>query len=177
MSYEVYFQKARLKSYLSLQVIVAVSLFGMLLFEDAIATLDLFLHATPFVTFAIFYVLVLFYPVALPLLSVFIITVLHDIFATSLYNSQTFAILVSLLIIKRLINFPEQKEFLEIWQGFVVAIMIMVSIEVVTFMIWHWSLMNLQGLLFQIGITILLYPFIHVVIMRLAQIFVESAER
>ena len=157
MSYEIYFQKARLKSYLSLQVIVAVSLFGMLLFEDAIATLDLFLHATPFVTFAIFYVLTLFYPVALPFVSVFIITVLHDIFATSLYNSQTFAILVSLFIVKRLTNFPEQKEFLEIWQGFVVATMIMIVIEVVTFMIWHWSLINLQGLFFQVGITILLY--------------------
>ena len=177
MSYEIYFQKARLKSYLSLQVIVAVSLFGMLLFEDAIATLDLFLHATPFVTFAIFYVLTLFYPVALPFVSVFIITVLHDIFATSLYNSQTFAILVSLFIVKRLTNFPEQKEFLEIWQGFVVATMIMIVIGVVTFMIWHWSLINLQGLFFQVGITILLYPFIHVVVMRLAQIFVESAER
>ena len=177
MSYQIYFQKARLKSYLSLQIIVAVSLFGILLLEGAIATLDVFLHATPFISFAIFYVLMLFYPIALPIFSIFCITLLNDIFITSLQNSQTFAILVSLLIVKRAIAFPEQREFLEIWQGFGVAVVIMVFIEALSFMIWEFSLLNIQGLLFQMGITLLLYPFIHVLITRLAHIFIESAER
>lgn len=177
MSYQVYFQKASLKSYISLQVIVMISLFAILLLEGALATLDIFLHAVPFVTFAIFYVLTLFYPIALPLVSVFAITVLNDIFFTSLQHSQTFAILVSLLIIKRLITFPEQKEFLEIWQGFAVSLLFVVAIQAVTFLVLEWSFVNLQGLLFQVGITLLLYPFIHVVVMRMAQIFVESSER
>ena len=34
-------------------------------------------------------------------------------------------------------------------------------------MVWELSLVNLQGLLFQIGISMLLYPFIHAVTMRL----------
>ena len=177
MSYQVYFQKASLKSYVSLQVIVAASLFGIQLLEGALATLDVFLHATPFISFAIFYVLMLFYPMALPLFSIFAITLLNDIFFTSLQSSQTFAILVSLLIVKRLMTFPEQKDFLEIWQGFAVAMGIMVVIELLSYMIWEWSLLNLQGLVFQVGLTLLLYPFIHVVVTRVAQIFVESAER
>lgn len=177
MNYQVYFQKASLKSYRSLQVIVGFSLFGMLLLEGAIATLDVFAYATPFLTFAIFYVLTLFYPVALPLFSVFAVTLLNDIFFTSLQNSQTFAILLSLIIVKRVINFPEQRDFLEIWQGFAVAMLIMVIVQAVTFLLWEWSWLNLQGLLFQLGITLLLYPFIHVVITRIALIFVESAER
>ena len=177
MSYQVYFQKASLKSYTSLQVIVAASLFGLQLLEGSLATLDVFLHATPFISFTIFYVLMIFYPVALPLFSIFAITLLSDIFFTSLQNSQTFAILVSLLIVKRLMTFPEQKDFLEIWQGFAVAMMIMVVIEILSYMIWEWSLLNLQGLVFQVGLSLLLYPFIHVVVTRMAQIFVDSAER
>ena len=177
MSYQVYFQKASLKSYTSLQVVVAFTLFGMLLLEGAVATLDMFLHATPFVSFAIFYILTLFYPVALPLFSIFVITVLNDIFFTSLQNSQSFAILVSLLMVRRLITFPEQKEFLEIWQGFAVALLLFLIIQALFFFSWEWTFLNLQGLLFQTGVTLLLYPFIHVVITRMAQIFVESAER
>ena len=177
MNYQIYFQKASLKSYLSLQIIVGVSLFAVFLFEGALATLDIFLHAVPFITFTIFYVLTLFYPIALPLLSVFLITLLGDIFFTSLHHSQTFAILVSLLIIKRLITFPEQKEFFEIWQGYAVALVIMVVIEALSFMVWELQFMTMQGVVFQIGMSLLLYPFIHVVVTRLAQIFVESAER
>ena len=137
MNYQAYFQKASLKSYLSLQIIVGASLFGMLLFEGALASLDMFLHAVPFVTFTIFYVLTLFYPIALPLLSVFLITLLGDIFFTSLHHSQTFAIMVSLLIVKRLMTFPDQKDFFEIWQGYAVALIIMVVIEALSFMIWE----------------------------------------
>ena len=39
------------------------------------------------------------------------------------------------------------------------------------------AVIDLQGLLFQVGVTVLLYPFIHVIITRVGQIFVESAER
>lgn len=177
MSYQVYFQKASLKSYISLQVIVAATLFGVQLLEGSLATLDVFLHATPFISFTVFYVLMIFYPVALPLFSIFVITLLNDIFFTSLQNSQTFAILVSLLIVKRLMTFPEQKDFLEIWQGFAVATGIMMVIEILSYMLWEWSLLNLQGLLFQFGLSLLLYPFIHVVVTRMAQIFIDSAER
>ena len=177
MNYQIYFQKASLKSYTSLQIVVAVCLFGVLLIEGALAILDVFLYATPFISFAIFYILTLFYPIALPLFSVFFITVLSDIFFTSLQHSQTFAILVSLLIIRRLMSFPEQKDFLEIWQGFAVGLVIMVVMNIIFFMLWEWRLLNLQGLLFQVGVTVLLYPFIHVIITRVGQIFVESAER
>lgn len=177
MSYQIYFQKASLKSYISLQVIVAFSLFGILLLEGAFATLDLFLYATPAVSFAIFYVLTLFYPIALPQVSIFIITILADIFFSSLHDSHTFAILVSLFVVKRLISFPEQRDFLEIWQGFAIAMCLMLLIQTVLFVMWEWSWFNLQGLVFQLGVTILLYPFIHVIITRMAQIFVESAER
>ena len=177
MNYQVYFQKASLKSYISLQVIVAASLFAVQLLEGSLATLDVFLHATPFISFTVFYVLMIFYPMALPLFSIFAITLLNDIFFTSLQNSQTFAILVSLLIVKRLMVFPEQKDFLEIWQGFAVAMAIMLVIQLASYMVWELSLFNLQGLVFQAGLSLLLYPFIHVVVTRMAQIFVESAER
>ena len=177
MNYQIYFQKASLKSYVSLQVIVAASLFALMLFEGALAVLDVFLYGTPLISFAIFYSLSLFYPVALPLVSVFIITILQDIFFTSLHNSQTFAILISLIIMKRIITFPEQKEFLEIWQGFGIAIAILFILQSVFYSLWEFALVNLQGVFFQIGITWLIYPFIHVVIMRVAQAFVEAAER
>ena len=177
MNYQIYFQKASLKSYLSLQVIVAVSLFGLMLFEGALAILDVFLYATPLISFAIFYVLSLFYPVALPLLSIFILTILQDIFFTSLQNSQTFAILISLIIMKRVIAFPEQREFLEIWQGFGIAMAILFAIQSLFYIIWEFAFVNLQGVFFQFGMTLLIYPFIHVVIMRVAQVLVEAAER
>ena len=123
MNYQIYFQKASLKSYTLCKIVVAVCLFGVLLIEGALASLDVFLYATPFISFAIFYILTLFYPIALPLFSVFFITVLSDVFFTSLQHSQTFAILVSLFI-RRLMSFPEQKDFLKSGKA----------------LLWGWSL-------------------------------------
>ncbi|MGC6518118.1 MAG: hypothetical protein ACON49_08875 [Candidatus Puniceispirillaceae bacterium] len=177
MNYQIYFQKASLKSYISLQVVVAFGLFILALLESALATFDLFLFGVPFVTFAIFYILTIFYPLALPLVSIFLITILMDIFLTSLQQSQTFAILISLLLVKRLLVFPEQKEFIEIWQGFGVAMAVMIALQAVFFMLWELRFVNIQGLFFQFGITMLFYPFIHVVVMRVAQAFAASASR
>ena len=119
----------------------------------------------------------LFYPVALPLFSVFLITILHDIFVTSLGNSQTFAILLSLIIIKRLMTFAEQRDFLEIWQGFGIAIAILSVVQSLFFMVTELSWVNGQGLIFQFGISLLFYPFIHAMTLRLAQAFVATANR
>lgn len=177
MSYEVYFQKASLKSYLSLQLLVGISLFALMLFETSLAIFDVFLHGTPYFTFTVFFILTIFYPVALPLLSVFFITIFHDIFATSLLNSQTFAILLSLIVIKRLMTFPEQRDFLEIWQGFGIAIAIMTLVQALFFMATELAWVNIQGLIFQFGISLLLYPFLHAMTLRVAQAFVQTAER
>ena len=177
MSYQIYFQKASLKSFFSLQLLVAIGLFGLLLFESALAGFGVFLFATPFLSFTIFFILTIFYPVALPLNTIFIITILHDIFVSSLYHSQTFAILLALTIIKRVISFPEQRDFIEIWQGFGVAMVIMLAVQALGFMVLELSLVNWQALLFQFGISLLFYPFIHAMTMRLSQAFVESAER
>lgn len=177
MNYGVYFKKASLKSYFSLQFIVAAGLFAIGLFEGALSVIDLFLYGAPFLTFAIFYVLRLYYPMALPYFSILLVTFLLDVFFTSLHSSHSFAILISLLITTRLLPFPDQKEFLEIWQGFAVAMVLVILLQSVIFMITTWSLPHLQGLLFQFGMTLLLYPFIHVVVVRLAQILVEMSER
>lgn len=177
MSYEVYFQKASLKSFLSLQLLVGISLFALMLFETSLAIFDVFLHGTPYFTFTVFFILTIFYPVALPLLSVFLITIFHDIFATSLFNSQTFAILLSLIVIKRLMTFPEQRDFLEIWQGFGIAIAIMTLVQALFFMATELAWVNIQGLIFQFGISLLLYPFLHAMTLRVAQAFVQTAER
>ena len=177
MSYQIYFQKASLKSFLSLQLLVGISLFGLMLFESSLAIFDVFLYGTPYFTFTVFFILTIFYPVALPLLSVFLITILHDIFATSLGNSQTFAILLSLIIIKRLMTFPEQRDFLEIWQGFGIAIAIMTVVQSVFFMMTELSWVNGQGLIFQFGISLLFYPFMHAMTLRIAQAFVQTANR
>lgn len=175
MNYQVYFQKASLKSFLSVQILVAFALLITILFESALANFDLFLFGTPFLTFTIFFILSLYYPAALPLTSIFIITILHDVFISSLYHSQTFAIILSLIITKRLISFPEQRDFMEIWQGFGIAMAIMLGVQALLFMVWELSLVNFQGLFFQFGISMLFYPFIHAVTMRLSQIFVDMA--
>ena len=177
MNYQVYFQKASLKSYVSLQVVVGVCLFCLMLFEGALASLNLFLYAVPLLSFTVMYVLILFYPVALPLVSIFIITILQDIFFTSLQNSQTFAILISLIIMKRVIVFPEQREFLEHWQGFGIAMAILFGIQSAFYMLWELSFVNWQGVLFQFGVSLLIYPFVYVVIHRSAQAFVDASER
>ncbi|MGC6537657.1 MAG: hypothetical protein ACON44_09890 [Candidatus Puniceispirillaceae bacterium] len=172
-----YFEKARLKSYISLQFMVAVVLFFVALFEGALSHLDLFLFAVPWLSFAIYFVLVVFYPVALPFLSIFIVTILADIFFNSLYHSQTFAILVSLAITRSLLPFAEQRDFLEIWQGFGLAMLIMAGLQSLFFMVGSWQLINLQSVIFQFGVTMLIYPFIHVIVTRLAQISIQASQR
>ena len=177
MNQSVYFQKASLKSYLSLQFLVTVTLCIIGLFEGALSTLDLFLFSTPWISFAIYFVLFIFYPVALPVLSIFIVTFLTDLYLNNLAASQTFAVIVSLLIVKRLLTFPEQRDFVEIWQGFILAMGIMVLIQMISFMVIEWHLVNIQSIFFQFGITFLIYPFIHVIVTRLAQIFTQAATR
>ena len=177
MNQSVYFQKASLKSYLSLQFLVTVTLIIIGLFEGALSTLDLFLFSTPWISYSIFFVLFIFYPVALPVLSIFIVTTLTDLYLNDLAASQTFAVIVSLLIVKKLISFPEQRDFIEIWQSFIIAMGIMVLIQILSFMIIEWHLVNIQAIFFQFGITVLIYPFIHVIVTRLAHIFTQAATR
>lgn len=177
MNQSIYFQKASLKSYLSLQFLVTVTLFIFGLFEGALSTLDLFLFSTPWISFAIYFVLFIFYPLALPVFSIFIVTVLLDLYLNNLAASQTFAVIISLLIVKRLLTFPEQRDFVEIWQGFILAMGIMVLIQILSFMVIEWRMVNFQSIFFQFGITLLIYPFIHVVVTRLAQIFTQAATR
>ena len=57
--------------------------------------------------------LFIFYPLALPVFSIFIVTVLLDLYLNNLAASQTFAVIISLLIVKRLLTFPEQRDFVE----------------------------------------------------------------
>lgn len=177
MSYQIYFQKASLKSYLSLQVLVGVALFLLSLLEGALATFDSLLFSVPYITFTIFFILTIFYPMALPLSTIFVVTVIHDIFFASLQHSQTFAILLSLIIIKRLVTFPEQRDFLEIWQAFGLAMGLMIFLQSALFMMTEFAFLNLQGLFFQFGVSLLLYPFMHAVVMRLTQAFVEAAQQ
>ena len=101
MNQSIYFQKASLKSYISLQFLVTVTLFIFGLFEGALSTLDLFLFSTPWISFAIYFVLFIFYPVALPILSIFMVTFLLNLDLNNLAASQTFAVIVSLLIATR----------------------------------------------------------------------------
>jgi len=177
MSYSAYFQKAKLTSYFSMQFMVAVSLFFLGLFEGALSLLEIFYISTPLLSFAVYFTLFLFYPVALPVLSLVIVTVLLDVFFSSLDHSQTFAILVSLLIVRGAVSFPEQRDFMEIWQSFIVALVILLGLQSVGYMIWHMSFINFQSVMFQFGVTVLLYPFLHAIVRQAADLLTHISQR
>ena len=129
--------------------------------ESGFAYFPVLYGSVPKITLILFFILCLYYPRAFPLGSIFIIGIIHDLVqANALGYSSALFILARMMVLGRrdvLLHSDSSVVWYE-FTGMMLAMMLFTGASIVTY---KGDLPAFQPLLFQFGLTILIFPLIN----------------
>jgi len=162
-----FFQKAELESDWSFQFLVVI--FGMVLaiIEGGLALWPVFYGATPMLSLIFLYWIALHHEKYVLLVTGFLIGLTSDILFSDLLGGRATAYIVVLFTM----NWRRQKllqgEFRDIWAEFAVTVFGVVLFQLVIFSALNLAIPSLTPVIFQIGVTMILFPIGYVILSSL----------
>ena len=162
-----FFQKAELESDWPFQFLVVI--FGMVLAmaEGGLALWPVFYGATPMLSLIFLYWIALHHEKYVLLVTGFLIGLTSDILFSDLLGGRATAYIVVLFAM----NWRRQKllqgEFRDIWGEFAVTVFGVVLFQLVIFSALNLSIPSLTPVIFQIGVTMILFPIGYVILSSL----------
>ncbi|MEX0502141.1 rod shape-determining protein MreD [Alphaproteobacteria bacterium LSUCC0719] len=162
-----FFQKAELESDWPFQFLVVI--FGMVLAmaEGGLALWPVFYGATPMLSLIFLYWIALHHEKYVLLVTGFLIGLTSDILFSDLLGGRATAYIVVLFAM----NWRRQKllqgEFRDIWGEFALTVFGVVLFQLVIFSALNLSIPSLTPVIFQIGVTMILFPIGYVILSSL----------
>jgi len=162
-----FFQKAELESDWPFQFLAVI--FGMVLamVEGGLALWPVFYGATPMLSLIFLYWIALHHEKYVLLVTGFLIGLTSDILFSDLLGGRATAYIVVLFAM----NWRRQKllqgEFRDIWGEFAVTVFGVVLFQLVIFCALNLAIPSLTPLIFQIGVTMILFPIGYVILSSL----------
>ncbi|MEC7211581.1 MAG: rod shape-determining protein MreD [Pseudomonadota bacterium] len=162
-----FFQKAQLESDWPFQFLVVIVGMVLAMVEGGLALWSVFYGATPMLSLIFLYWIALHHEKYVLLVTGFLIGLTSDILFSDLLGGRATAYIILLFAM----NWRRQKllqgDFCDIWVEFAVVVFGVVLFQLVVFSALNLAILALTPVIFQIGVTMILFPIGYVILSTL----------
>jgi rod shape-determining protein MreD len=154
-----YFEKADFQSNLPHQVLIGVVGLFLVFLEVGFAQLPVFFGASPLLSVILIYCMRVFHMKFMPIGTVFLIGIVADLLLSDIVGGRTTVLMLMSYVIEARKSRLEQSEFGQIWFDFLLCAAATLIFQLFFFSILNLAIPSLNPILFQLGVTTLLFPF------------------
>lgn len=165
-----YFEKAMEHSEVSGQFLIGFVGVILVLFEGTLASWPVFYGAVPLLSLIFIYWLTLYHSKLMPFITIFIMGLLSDILFSSLIGGRATSYMLLALFMNLRVTDPQDDEFLKVWVNFVFAVMAVMLFQLIFFSVINFSIPSLSPMMFQIGVTLILFPIAYVFLFAISNL-------
>ena len=141
-----------------------------MLFEGTLASWPVFYGAAPLLSLIFIYWMTLYHSKLMPFITIFIMGLLSDILFSSLIGGRATSYMLLALFMNLRVTDPQDDEFLKVWVNFVFAVMAVMLFQLIFFSIINFSIPSLSPMMFQIGVTLILFPIVYVFLFAISNL-------
>ena len=164
---------AELNSSLPNQILILISGFILVLVESALAQWNFFYASTPLLTIGFIYYLSIFHKETLPLFSVFLLGLFSEIIFSDILGSKSTIFSIVALFTSYRSQMLIHADFVEIWSNFSLMCIIVSLFQILIYFVFYFDLPSINLILYQSGMTILLFPLIFVLLLSLSSFLIK----
>ncbi|MDB2390193.1 rod shape-determining protein MreD [Alphaproteobacteria bacterium] len=165
-----YFEKAMEHSEVSGRFLIGFLAVILVLFEGALASWPIFFGATPLLSLIFIYWMTIYHSKLMPVLTIFIMGLLSDILFSDLIGGRATSYMLLALFMNMRMSDPQDDEFLKVWINFVFAVIAVMLFQLFFFSIINLAVPSLSPMLFQIGVTIILFPIAYIFLFAISNL-------
>ncbi|ADE38951.1 rod shape-determining protein MreD [Candidatus Puniceispirillum marinum] len=165
-----YFEKAMEHSEVSGQFLIGFVGVILVLFEGTLASWPVFYGAVPLLSLIFVYWMTLYHSKLMPFITIFIMGLLSDILFSDLIGGRATSYMLLALFMNLRVTDPQDDEFLKVWVNFVVAVMTVMLFQLIFFSVINFSIPSLSPMMFQIGVTLILFPIAYVFLFAISNL-------
>ncbi|WP_438997175.1 rod shape-determining protein MreD [Candidatus Puniceispirillum sp.] len=165
-----YFEKAMEHSEVSGQFLIGFVGVILVLFEGTLASWPVFYGAVPLLSLIFIYWMTLYHSKLMPFITIFIMGLLSDILFSSLIGGRATSYMLLALFMNLRVTDPQDDEFLKVWVNFMFAVMAVMLFQLIFFSVINFSIPSLSPMMFQIGMTLILFPIVYVILFAISNV-------
>ena len=153
-----YFEKADFQSNLPHKVLIGVVGLFLVFLEVGFAQLPVFFGASPLLSVILIYYMRVFHMKFMPIGTVFLIGIVADLLMSDILGGRATALILMSYVIEARKSRLEQSEFGQIWFDFLFCAAAILMFQLFFFSLINLGVPSLNPILFQLGVTTLLFP-------------------
>lgn len=153
-----YFEKADFHSNLPYQLLLGSLGMFLVFLEVGVAQLPVFFGASPLLSVILIYYTRIFHMTLMPIGTVLVIGIVADLLLSDILGGRATALILMSHVIEARHSRLEQLEFGQIWFDFVLCAAAILMFQLLFFSIINLGVPSLNPILFQLGVTTLLFP-------------------
>jgi len=153
-----YFEKADFHSNLPFRILTAALGLILVLLELALAQWSVFYGAAPNLSLIFIYYMMIYHTKLLPIFSIFIMGMVGDFLLSDLLGGRSTALILLAYVMQLRLLRLQQSHFSQLWVDFAVSCGFVLTFQLTFFSLLNMTVPSISPLLFQFGITLILFP-------------------
>ena len=153
-----YFEKADFQSNLPLQLLMATLGLTLVLLELAVAQWPVFYGSAPNLSLIFIYGMIIFYGKYMPIFTIFLMGINGDFLLSDLLGGRAMSFMLLAYVMQLRLARLLQSDFGQLWVDFAVSCTAVSLFQLLLFSAVNFAIPSLSPILFQIGVTLILFP-------------------
>ena len=153
-----YFEKADFQSDLPLQLLTAVLGLTLVLLELAVAQWPIFYGSAPNLPLILIYYMIIYHGKYMPIFTIFLMGIIGDFLLSDLLGGRATSFMLLAYVMQLRLVRLQQSDFGQLWVDFAISCAAVSLFQLLLFSVVNFAIPSLSPILFQVGITLILFP-------------------
>ena len=159
-----YFEKADFQSELPLQLLTATLGLTLVLLELAVAQWPVFFGSAPNLSLIFIYCMIIYHGNYMPISTIFLMGIIGDFLLSDLLGGRATSFMLLAYVMQLRLVRLQQSDFGQLWVDFALSCAVISLFQLLLFSLVNFAIPSLSPILFQIGVTLILFPIGYVLI-------------
>ena len=159
-----YFEKADFQSGLPLQFLTATLGLTLVLLELAVAQWPVFFGSAPNLSLIFIYCMIVYHGKYMPIFTIFLMGIIGDFLLSDLLGGRATSFMLLAYVMQFRLARLQQSDFDQLWVDFVLSCAAVSLFQLTLFSAVSFAIPSLSPILFQIGVTLIIFPIGYVLI-------------
>ncbi len=153
-----YFEPADFQSEWPYQFLAGAVTLLLVFIEQGLAQWPVFFGASPILSLIFMYYIMVYKPNLMPIGTIFLTCIIADILFSDILGGRAAAFMLLSYVVQARIFRLRQCEFTELWLDFALSCIAVLLFQLIIFSAVNFTVPSLSPVLFQAGVTLILFP-------------------
>ena len=153
-----YFEKAEFQSALPPQLLMAALGLTLVLLELAVAQWPIFYGSAPNLPLIFIYYMIIYHSKYMPIFTIFLMGIIGDFLLSDLLGGRATSFMLLAYVMQLRLLRLQQRDFGQLWVDFAISCAAVSLFQLLLFSVVNFAIPSLSPILFQVGVTLILFP-------------------